>query len=160
MRRAVLLLAIAAMFMAATAAVGSGPLLGNIEAWKVVATQSGDETFVPAEQAAPRDLIEYRLTYANRGTSALKSVSIIDPVPAGTRYVSRTATQPRGGDVAFSVDNARTFHAWPVRVRKVVDGRETWVDATPEMITHIRWNIADTLDPAGKVNLSYRAVVR
>lgn len=161
MRRAVTLLAVFAVLSVAGVAIGAGPLTGNIEAWKVlVAGETGEESFVPAGEASPRDLIEYRLTYANRGVSAVRTVAITDPVPAGTEYVVRTATQPGGGAVTFSVDNGRTFHAWPVRVRKVVDGREVWTEAPARMVTHIRWTLNDELEPAGQVSLSYRAVVR
>ncbi len=163
MRRTVTLLAVLVVFLATGAASGSGsgPLTGSIEAWKVVAADdSGEESFVPAEKALPRDVIEYRLTYANGGESALRGVAITDPIPAGTRYVGDTADGPDGAAVTFSVDNGKTFHAWPVRIRKVENGHEVWVDATPDMVTHIRWNFDEALKPAAQVNVTYRAVVR
>jgi uncharacterized repeat protein (TIGR01451 family) len=161
MRRAVTMLAVFAVLFVAGAAIGAGPLSGNIEAWKVlVAEETGEESFVPAGEATPRDLIEYRLTYANDGESAVRTLSITDPIPAGTEYVVRTATQPGGAAVTFSVDNGKTFHAWPVRVTKVVDGKEVTVDATADMVTHVRWTLNDELEPAETVVLAYRAVVR
>jgi uncharacterized repeat protein (TIGR01451 family) len=161
MRRAVTMLAVFAVLFVAGAAIGAGPLSGNIEAWKVlVAEETGEESGVPAGVATPRDLIEYRLTYANDGESAVRTLSITDPIPAGTEYVVRTATQPGGAAVTFSVDNGKTFHAWPVRVTKVVDGKEVTVDATADMVTHVRWTLNDELEPAESVVLAYRAVVR
>lgn len=161
MRRAVTLLTVFAVVSAAGVAIGAGPLTGNIEAWRVlVAEETGEESFVPAGQASPRDLIEYRLTYANGGASAVRTLAITDPIPAGTEYVVRTATQPGDATVTFSVDHGRTFHAWPVRVRKVVEGREVWVDAPAGMVTHIRWTLNDELEPAEQVSMAYRAVVR
>ena len=161
MRRAVTLFTVFAVLVVAGVAIADGPLTGNIEAWKVlVAENSGDESFVPAGEASPRDLIEYRLTYANTGQAAVRTLSITDPIPAGTEYVVRTATEPGGAAVTFSVDNGRTFHAWPVRVRKIVDGKEVWVDAPASMVTHIRWTMHDELEPAHQVALAYRAVVR
>jgi uncharacterized repeat protein (TIGR01451 family) len=161
MRRAVILLAVLADLFVTGAAVGAGPLTGSIEVWKVIpAGDAGEESFVSAEKAAPQDVIEYRLTYANKGESALRSISIVDPVPQGTHYVIRTATQPGGAVAAVSVDEGKTFHSWPVRVRKVVDGNEVWVDATPDMVTHSRWTINNELKPAERITLAYRAVVR
>jgi len=161
MRRAVTLLMVFAVVSVAGAAVAAGSLTGNIEAYKVlVADKSGDESFVPAGEAQPQDLIEYRLTYANEGEAAVRTVSIIDPIPAGTEYVGRTATQPGGAVVTFSVDNGKTFHAWPVRIRKIVDGHEVEVEAPASMVTHIRWALNDELEPAARVNVAYRAVVR
>jgi uncharacterized repeat protein (TIGR01451 family) len=161
MRRAVTLLTVFAVLSVAGAAIGSGPLTGNIEAWRVlVAEETGEESFVPAGEASPRDLIEYRLTYANSGASAVRTIAITDPIPSGTEYVTRTATQPGGAAVTFSVDNGKTFHAWPVRITKIVNGREVTVDAPASMVTHIRWTLNDELDPAEQVSLAYRAVVR
>lgn len=161
MCRAVTLLTVFAVVSVAGAALAAGPLTGNIEAYKVlVADKTGDESFVPAGEAIPQDLIEYRLTYANEGESAVHTVSIVDPIPAGTAYVGRTATQPGGAVVTFSVDKGKTFHAWPVRIRKIVDGHEVEVEAPASMVTHIRWTLNDELEPAGKVNMAYRAVVR
>ena len=161
MRRAVTLLTVFAVLCLTGVAIAAGPLTGNIEAWKVlVADKSGDESFVPAGEASPRDLIEYRLNYGNSGVSPVRALSIVDPVPAGTEYVVRTASQPRGTLVTFSVDEGKTFHAWPVRLRQIVDGREVWVDAPAAMVTHIRWTLDDQLEPAEQVSLAYRAVVR
>ncbi len=161
MRRTVTLFAVFVVVCVASAAFGSGPLTGSIEAWKVVVSDdSARESFVPAEKAEPRDLIEYRLTYANGGESALQGIAITDPIPSGTRYVTDTARAPRGAVVTFSVDNAKTFHSWPVRVRKVENGQEKWVEATPDMVTHIRWTFENELKPSAQVNLTYRAMVR
>jgi uncharacterized repeat protein (TIGR01451 family) len=159
--RTVTLLMVLAVALATGNAAGSGPLTGSIEAWKVVVTgDSGDESFVPAETAEPRDVIEYRLTYANSGELPLPGIAITDAVPAGTRYLADTASLPDGASVTFSVDNGKTFHPWPVRVRKVENGREVWVEATPDMVTHLRWNLGSALKPAAQVNVTYRAVVR
>lgn len=161
MRRAVTLFTVFTVLCVAGVATAAGPLTGNIEAWKVlVAEKTGEESFVPAGDASPRDLIEYRLTYNNSGPLAVRAVSITDPVPSGTEYVVRTAKQPGGATVTFSVDNAKTFHAWPVRVQRLVDGREVWVDAPASMVTHIRWTLEDELAPTELVTLAYRAVVR
>jgi hypothetical protein len=144
MRRAVTLFTVFAVLCVAGVATAAGPLTGNIEAWKVlVAARTGEESFVPAGDASPRDLIEYRLTYNNSGPSSV-----------------RTAKQPDGAIVTFSVDSGKTFHAWPVRVQQLVDGRAVWVDAPASMVTHIRWTLEDELAPTQLVTLAYRAVVR
>ena len=62
--------------------------------------------------------------------------------------------------VVFSADGAKTFHSWPVRVKQTdAQGREVWVDATPAMITHIRWTLSGALEPASEISFSYRAEV-
>ncbi len=141
-------------------AVADSPVMGTIEALKVVVGNSGEEVFLSADEARPQDVIEYRLTYANRGAEAVNKLSITDPVPAGARYVAKTARAPKATQVVFSVDGAKTFHAWPVRVKQTnAEGREVWVDATPDMITHIRWTLSGALAPADEISFSYRAEI-
>lgn len=141
-------------------AVADNPVTGSIEAVKVVVGSGGEEAYLPADEARPQDVIEYRLTYANRGEQAVSKLSITDPVPAGACYVAKTARAPKSATVLFSVDDAKTFHAWPVRVKQTnAEGREVWVDATPAMITHIRWTLSGDLAPADEIKFSYRAEV-
>ncbi len=141
-------------------AVADSPVTGTIEAVKVVVADGGEEVYLPADEARPQDVIEYRLTYANRGEQAVSKLSVTDPVPAGARYVAKTARTPKSATVQFSVDGAKTFHAWPVRVKQTdANGREVWVDATPDMITHIRWTLSSALAPADEISFSYRAEV-
>jgi uncharacterized repeat protein (TIGR01451 family) len=159
-RRALFLIPLFAL-VSSVALAGDAPLTGTIEAVKVVAGEDGAETFLPAEEARPNDVIEYRLTYANAGQQAIRNVSVTDPVPYGTHYVVETATTPQGGSVVFSVDNGKTFHEWPVRVKTTDEnGNDVWIDATPDMVTHIQWTFGDALDPETEITLSYRAVIK
>lgn len=159
-RRALYLIPLIAL-VSSVALAGNAPLTGNMQAVKVLTGDDGRETFVPAKEANPSDVIEYRLTYANGGAKPVRNVSITDPVPVGTQYVVETAHAPEGSAVEFSVDNGETFHVWPVRVKKTDEnGAEVWVDATPDMVTHIRWTLASALDPESEVTFSYRATVK
>ena len=81
--------------------------------------------------------------------------------PTGASYVAKTAHSPKSTSVVFSVDGAKTFHKWPVRVKQInAEGRDVWVDATPDMITHIRWTLSGALAPADEIAFSYRAEVK
>jgi uncharacterized repeat protein (TIGR01451 family) len=137
------------------------PLSGSMEARKVVQQKSGRELLVPAKEVHPKDVIEYRLTYANNSEGALKNVSVVDPIPAGTEYVSLSATRPQAGAVEFSIDDGSTYHAWPVHYKKTLeDGTEVVMKATPQMVSHIRWTIAGEFEPESEITLSYRATVK
>jgi uncharacterized repeat protein (TIGR01451 family) len=160
-RRVAFLSALVVGLIPSLAALAGDAVTGKIEAVKVVVGERGEEIYLPADEARPQDVIEYRLTYANNGGAVVHKVSITDPVPAGVQYVEKTARTPRAGSVRFSVDNGKTFHAWPVQVKKVAaDGRESWIDATPDMITHIRWTLSGELKPEDEIALSYRARVK
>ena len=161
MRRAVFLLTLAVGLITSLVAIAADPITGTIEARKVVVGEKGEELFMPANEARPQDVIEYRLTYANNGAAAVHNISITDPVPAGVQYVAKTAKNDKAHRAEFSVDSGKTFHAWPVKVtKKTADGKEVTVDATPDMVTHIRWTLSGDLKPANEVTFSYRAKVK
>jgi uncharacterized repeat protein (TIGR01451 family) len=159
-RRAVFFTALVAVMIASLAALAADPITGTIEARKVV-VDKGAEQFLPANEVHPQDVIEYRLTYANNGAEVVHNVSITDPVPANVQYVEKTAKNAGSGSVEFSVDSGKTFHAWPVKVtKKNANGKEITVDATPDMVTHIRWTVNGDLKPKGEVTFAYRAKVK
>jgi uncharacterized repeat protein (TIGR01451 family) len=158
-RRALFLIPLVVL-VAGVAMAANAPLTGNIEAFKVVSLDDGKEQLLPADEANPNDVIEYRLTYANGSPQAIHHVSVTDPVPVGTNYMGLTASAPRGVAVEFSVDYGKTFQAWPVRVKSIdEDGKEVWQEATPDMVTHIRWTLSDALDPETEITFAYRAII-
>jgi uncharacterized repeat protein (TIGR01451 family) len=160
-RRAVFLSALVCGLITSLAAVAADPVTGTIEARKVVVGEKGEELFLPANEVRPQDVIEYRLTYANNGPVAVRNVSITDPVPAGVQYVAKTAKNEKSHRVEFSVDSGKSFHAWPVKVtKKTADGKEITADATPDMVTHIRWTVSGELKPESEISFSYRAKVK
>jgi uncharacterized repeat protein (TIGR01451 family) len=160
-RRAVFFTALVAGLITSLAALAADPITGTIEARKVVVGEKGAEQFLPANEVHPQDVIEYRLTYANNGAEVVHNVSVVDPVPAGLHYVEKTAKNAANSSVEFSVDSGKTFHAWPVKVtKKNADGKEVTVNATPDMVTHIRWTLNGDLKPRGEVQFAYRAKVK
>ena len=144
----------------ALAAEDSG-LTGNIEAFRVITAKDGSENFLPADKAGPKDVIEYRLTYINKGDDPVRNIFITDPIPSGTEYVEASASQPEDGRVEFSIDGGRTYHTWPIEIKeKMKDGREVVRNATPEMVTHIRWTLTETFTPEHKITVSYRTLIK
>ena len=161
--RYVLVLFAVVFVVAASAALASGSanLTGTIEAYRVVVADKGVENFLPADNARPKDTIEYRLVYTNTGDEPIKNVLITDPVPIGTRLLQPTASRPKDGKVEFSVDGGKNFHPWPVMVKKTtLDGKHKMVEATPDMVTHIRWTVGEAIRPDDSITLSYRTVVK
>ena len=161
-RRAIYLTALVAVLTISVAALADqGPLTGNVKALRVVTQENGREVFVPADEARPKDVLEYRLTYANTGETTLRNVTVVDPVPLGTEYIVQTATRPNEGSVEFSIDAGKTYHAWPIRIMKqTASGEEVEVEATPDMVTHIRWIIENNFEPESEITFSYRAIVK
>ncbi len=141
-------------------ALASANLQGSLEAYRVVVTNEGVEKFLPADNARPQDVIEYRLIYKNTGDEPIQNVLITDPVPIGTRLV-HPSSQIKAGRVEFSIDGGKNFQAWPILIKKTgADGRETVVEATPDMVTHIRWALNQAIQPDAGITLTYRTVIK
>jgi uncharacterized repeat protein (TIGR01451 family) len=152
-----------ALGLAATAGMAhaSATLTGTLEAYRVVVNDDGVEKFLPADNARPKDVIEYRLTYSNAGDEPIQQVLITDPVPVGTRLLDPTAPHPNAARVEFSIDGGKNFQAWPIMIKKTTEtGEERLVEATPDMVTHIRWTLTRAIQPEGDVTLTYRTVIK
>jgi uncharacterized repeat protein (TIGR01451 family) len=142
-------------------AAGSANLTGGLEAYRVVVTDKGVENFLPADNAQPKDVIEYRLVYTNTGDEPIQNVLITDPIPIGTTFLQPSVSQPKAGRVEFSIDGGKNFQSWPILVKtKTADGEEKLVEATPDMVTHIRWAITEAIQPDGGITLTYRTVIK
>lgn len=136
-------------------------LVGTVAAFRIIEDTDGTEAFVPAEKAHPKDVIEYRLTYRNTSDAPITNVAIIDPVPAGMQFVPKSATDGEAVRAEYSIDHGATYHSWPVmRLVRTPDGRRIQRAATPDMITHIRWMVAQQLEPAKEITVTYRASVQ
>lgn len=152
--------ALAIMLMPVAHAASADGLTGTVEAFRVIAAGDGKETFLPADEARPSDVIEYRLTYKNSGIDLVRSIFITDPIPSGTKYIEASASQPIKGRVEFSIDGGRTYGTWPIDIiEKTSDGRQVIKRATPDMVTHIRWTLNETFKPEREITVSYRTVI-
>jgi len=143
-------------------AFGKGPsLAGTMEARKIVMDAESREMAISAEKVYPADRIEYALHYTNVGDAPAAGVNLVGPVPAGTAYVVDTATESESVRPLFSIDGGTSFSEAPVTYVVVNDdGVEERKVATPDMYTHVMWNIASVLEVGGEVGVSYRVQVK
>ena len=156
----VILLLFAAV--SAGAAFAQGPeLKGEMVAAKIVVDEEKGEVALPAEQVYPNDMVEYTLKYTNSGTATAAGVDLIGPVPAGTVYIEKTATDIPGLKPTYSIDQGKTWHEAPVIIEVArKDGTVEKKKADPEMITHVRWSLAENLDVGEEIMVSYRVHVK
>lgn len=107
----------------------------------------------------PGDTIRYVITASNIGSGLMTEPEIVDPVPAGVTYVAETAS---GDDteITFSMNQGGTYMAWPpyytVRNSKGILVKR---EATPDMISHIKWRIAKDLKPGETSTMEFLVVV-
>ena len=146
---------------ASIAIAAGGNLAGSLEAFRVVVTDKGVEDFLPADNARPNDVIEYRVTYTNTGDQPVQNIFVTDPIPFGTEFVHSSATKLKTGDVEYSVDGGKTYQPWPILVKKTNEnGEEEMVEATPDMVTHLRWALTKPIEPKQGITVTYRTVIK
>lgn len=137
-----------------------GPVSSRLEALKVTADASGQESFVAAGEVAPGDLIEYRLTYANSGKTAVSQLAVNGPVPKGTTYVPGSASTTVRHELKFSYDNGQTWLSTPpVREVRAADGKTQQRPAGPEEITNVEWQVREPLKVGSTQAYRYRVKV-
>jgi uncharacterized repeat protein (TIGR01451 family) len=136
-------------------------LEGELVAAKIVVDEEKGEIALPAEKVYPNDMVEYTLKYTNSGTATAAGVDLIGPIPAGTVYIEKTATDTPGLKPMYSIDQGKTWHEAPVIVEVArKDGTVEKKKAEPEMITHVKWSLAGNLDVGQEIMVSYRVHVK
>jgi len=110
-----------------------------------------------SQAVLPGDVVQYQLRFTNQGQGDVRGVVFTNPVPAGLRYVDRSAGADRQ-DVAveYSTDGGKTFAATPL-VTEVVDGKRVQRPATAEQYTHVRWTVQGSIAPGATVTAEFRA---
>lgn len=120
-------------------AVEPGQVQVDLHAFQVLPAQGGK--LVPATEARPGDVIEYRVTYRNPGKQAARQVNATLPVPpGGMAYLEGSATPTL---IQASTDGVH-FAAPPLK-RDVLtrDGRRVTETIPPTEYRFLRWNLGD-----------------
>jgi uncharacterized repeat protein (TIGR01451 family) len=110
----------------------------SLTARRVAVDARGKETFTPATEAKPGQLLEYRAAYKNASTAAVREVQATLPIPQGTEYVVSTArpTQPLA-----SLDG-RTYAALPLtRKVKLTNGQVVVKEIPVSEYRYLRWSL-------------------
>lgn len=115
--------------------------------------------FVPTQEAQPGDVIQYVLTYANKGDEPARDAVIDDPIPKGTTYLANSAGG-EGAEVTFSSDGGKTYASAPkltYEVKLPNGGVEKRI-ATPSDYTHVRWTVK-SVAPGATGSVSFKVKV-
>jgi uncharacterized repeat protein (TIGR01451 family) len=128
---------------------------------EVVERKAGAQSvrLVPTTEAQPGDVVQYVLTYANRGDAIARDAVIDDPIPKGTTYLANTAVG-EGAEVTFSSDGGKTY-APAVKLTyevKLPNGTVEKRVATPSDYTNVRWTLK-TVAPGASGTVSFKVKV-
>jgi len=110
----------------------------SLSARRVAVDVKGRETFQPATEAKPGQVVEYRAAYRNPGSTSVREVKATLPIPQGTEYVANTA---RPAPALASLDG-RTFEAVPlVRKVKLSNGQTVVREVPVSEYRYLRWSL-------------------
>lgn len=114
-----------------------GDVTVALTAHRIMVSQ-GKEARLPAEQAKPGDVIEYRATYTNHGGSAVRDLEATLPVPAGLEYLPKTANPVR---LSASLDGKSFAPAPLMRRVKLVGGMTELREVPASEYRALRWSV-------------------
>lgn len=136
------------------------PLVSSMSALVVGADPAGREVLSEAQEAAPGDVVEYRISYTNVSANPISGLVVTGPIPASMSYVAQSAASPSGERMEVSVDDGLTWEREPVRrLRQNAEGQTVEVIIPPSDYTHVRWVGAGPISPSQSVQYVYRAQV-
>ena len=108
----------------------------------------------------PGDVIGYTIIASNIGNGVLTNPLITDPIPKGVSYKPNSA-KGLNTVITFSVNDGRLFQFWPPKY-KVKDENGQIVEklASPDMVTHVRWEVEKSLAPNESHQLEFEVIVK
>jgi uncharacterized repeat protein (TIGR01451 family) len=112
---------------------------------------------VPAAKVVPGTEVLYVITYRNVGSEPADDVVITNPLAKELAYRPESAAGIKTR-VEVSVDGGGSFGA--LVSLKVSDGQGGTRSAQAGDVTHLRWKLAEPVEPQGEGEVSFRAVLR
>ena len=108
----------------------------------------------------PGDVIRYTIIATNVGDGILTSPLITDPVPMGVSYLPVSA-RGLNSVITYSINNGQLFQSWPPKYNEKDENGKTVVKlASPDMVTHIRWELTKALAPNESHQLEFEVIVK
>jgi uncharacterized repeat protein (TIGR01451 family) len=122
---------------------------------KVTIGADKKESLIEAKNAKPGEIIEYQVTYTNKGKSTLGKVTPNLPIPADTEYQAGTAKPTL---IKATLGDGK-FESIPLKRKvKLPDGKEVEQEVPAARYKALQWSLGEL--PAGKsVTVSARVRV-
>ncbi len=144
------------------------PLEVKLEGYivNVITKEDGtkEEEFLPATEARPGQVVEYRVMLTNVSNETIPAASkagVVGPVPATTTYIADSATASSAeGLLEFSADGGQTFAEKPLIEKENAEGEKELVEALPEEYTTARWTVLVAIEPQQTHTFTYRVTVK
>lgn len=108
--------------------------------------------------AQPGDVLRYGVKGKNQGNRAATNFTLTQPIPNRTVYVAQSATG--NAQIAYSLDQGKSYSAQPMIQVKLADGTVESRPAPAESYTNVRWQFKNTIEPGANVSAFYQVRVR
>lgn len=108
----------------------------------------------------PGDVIRYTIIATNVGDGVLTSPLITDPIPKGVNYLPISA-KGLNSVITYSINNGQLYQSWPPKYNeKDENGKTVEKLASPDMVTHLRWELTKALAPNESHQLEFEVIVK
>lgn len=98
------------------------------------------EVLTEAKTAKPADVIEYQVTYSNKGKTAVRDLAATLPIPADTEFLRSSA---RPGTARASLGDGK-FYAIPLKRKvKLPNGKEEEIDVPVSEYRALQWSLGE-----------------
>jgi uncharacterized repeat protein (TIGR01451 family) len=118
-----------------------------------------DDAKVPVEKAAlvkSGEILDWTITSVNEGNAPANEYNAIGKIPAGTQFVTGSASADGSTVITFSIDDGKSFSSKPTVDERQADGSIKKVPAPVSMYKQVRYAWSEPLNEGGKVNASYK----
>ena len=98
------------------------------------------EVLTEAKTAKPADVIEYQVTYSNKGKTPVRDLAATLPIPADTEFVR---SSPRPGTARASLGDGK-FSAIPLKRKvKLPSGKEEEIEVPFSEYRALQWSLGE-----------------
>jgi uncharacterized repeat protein (TIGR01451 family) len=108
----------------------------------------------------PGDNLLYSIKSQNAGDGAAKNLVVTQPIVGQMVYELGSAKSNNNAEIAFSIDNGKTFSTKPVVKVTLQDGTVQEEVAPAKAYTHVRWTFNSAIAPNSEVEANYQVKVR
>jgi uncharacterized repeat protein (TIGR01451 family) len=133
------------------------PIVISLKQFKIVKDQKGQEQRMDAALVLPGDVIEYQVTYANNGKTALPVVATL-PIPESLEYIKDSASAKTSIAHTVALKDLQFAHE-PLLQKQTTASGVTLSQAVPyASYRYVRWDLG-RLSAGNSIEVSVRAKV-
>ena len=112
---------------------------------------------VEAKLVTPGEKVVYTLNIQNTRDAAATNLKLAMPVPPSVKFIEGTADR-QGAIVKYSADGGQTYADRDTL--RVTDASGQSRSASPDDITHIQWQITDSIAAGSRDSVEFKARLR